>query len=49
MEIAVEATIQPIFLMGYALYDQTHRLPEHIRKATHCLMGGNGDVYKFKS
>ena len=38
MEIAVEATIQTIFLLGYALYDQTHCLPEHIREAAHRLM-----------
>ncbi len=34
----MEATIQSIFLLGYALYDQTHRLPEHIRNAAHSLM-----------
>ena len=34
----MEATIQSIFLIGYALYDQTHLLPEHIREAAHRLM-----------
>ena len=34
----MEATIQSIFLIGYVLYDQTHRLPEHIRNAAHSLM-----------
>ena len=34
----MEATIQMIFLLGYAYYDQMHRLPEHIREAAHCIM-----------
>ena len=34
----MESTIQTIFLLGYALYDQTHLLPEHIREAAHRLM-----------
>jgi len=34
----VDATIQTIFLLGYALYDQSHCLPEHIREAAHRLM-----------
>ncbi len=33
----MEATIQTIFLLGYGLYDQMHRLPEHIREAAHRL------------
>ena len=34
----MEATIQMIFLLGYAYYDQAHRLPAHIREAAHCIM-----------
>ncbi len=34
----MEPTIQMIFLLGYALYDHSHRLPEHIREAAHRLM-----------
>jgi hypothetical protein len=29
----VEATIQMIFLLGYAAYDKMYRLPDHFRKA----------------
>ena len=34
----MEATIQTIFLLGYAAYDRMHRLPDHIRKAAHSIM-----------
>jgi hypothetical protein len=34
----VEATIQMIFLLGYAAYDKMYRLPDHFRKAAHCIM-----------
>jgi len=34
----VKATIQSIFLLGYGLYSQTHRVPEHVREAAHRLM-----------
>lgn len=34
----MDVTVQMIFLLGYALYDQTHRLPTHIRNAAHRLM-----------
>ena len=32
------ATVQKIFLMGYAFYDQMHRIPAHIRKASRGIM-----------
>ena len=34
----MNATVQTIFLLGYGLYDQTHRLPSHIREAAPPLM-----------
>ena len=34
----MEATIQMIFLLGYAYYDQAHSSPAHIREAAHCIM-----------
>ncbi len=37
-QISMGVTIQSIFLMGYALYDQAHLLPAHIREAAHCIM-----------
>ncbi len=44
----MESTIQGIFLLGYGLYDQMNRLPDHIREAVHrisvcrtALLGGH--------
>ena len=34
----MEATIQKIFLLGYAQFEQQHRLPGHIRNAARFLM-----------
>lgn len=34
----IERTVQAIFLIGYAAYEQTRPLPEFIREAAHCLM-----------
>lgn len=34
----MEAKIQMILLLGYAAYDQMHRLPDHVRKAAYSLM-----------
>ena len=34
----MDATIQKIFLLGYAAFDLLHRLPAHIREAAHCIM-----------
>lgn len=34
----MKATIQSIFLLGYGLYNQVHRLPEHVRESGHRLM-----------
>lgn len=34
----MDATVQTIFLLGYGLYNEMHRLPAHIREAAHCIM-----------
>ncbi len=34
----MEATIQKIFLLGYAQFERQHRLPGHIRNAARFLM-----------
>jgi hypothetical protein len=34
----VEATIQAIFLIGYAAFEQSHRLPNHVRHAAWRIM-----------
>ena len=34
----MKTTVQWIFLLGYAFYDQMHRVPKHIRKAAESLM-----------
>ena len=34
----MEATIQMIFVLGYAAYEQQHSLPDHVRYAARCLM-----------
>jgi hypothetical protein len=34
----IDLTIQSIFLIGYAAFDQGHRLPEYVREAAHSIM-----------
>lgn len=34
----IDLTIQSIFLIGYAAFDQGHRLPVYVRKAAHSIM-----------
>lgn len=34
----IDLTIQSIFLIGYAAFEQNHRLPEFVRKAAHSIM-----------
>jgi hypothetical protein len=36
--IMVEATIQAIFLIGYAAFEQSHSLQNHVRHAAWCIM-----------
>ena len=34
----IDLTIQSIFLIGYATFEQGHRLPDYVRKAAHRIM-----------
>ena len=34
----IDPTIQSIFIIGYAAFDQGHRLPAYVRKAAHSIM-----------
>ena len=34
----IDATIQQIFIIGFAAYEQTHRLADHIRYAGWCIL-----------
>ena len=34
----MQPTLRLILFMGYATFEQAHRLPEFVREAAHCIM-----------